>query len=50
MVGFREFEIELKFVTAGLDPAIHRLRKILAKGMDARVTKREDALRASARA
>jgi hypothetical protein len=31
MVGFREVEIELKFVIAGLDPAIHRLRKTRPK-------------------
>jgi hypothetical protein len=37
-------------VIAGLDPAIPRLRKHLAKGMDARVIWREDALRAFARA
>jgi hypothetical protein len=40
MVVFPEFDVlfeKKSTVIAGLDPAIHRLRKSLAKGMDARV-------------
>src|ERR1700732_4526024 len=44
MVVSRGVEVELEPVIAGLDPAIHQLRKALPKGMDARVKPGHDNL------